>query len=63
MARQCASLAALEAMASGQRQAARAPNGSVPRMAAILATDVEQFANKLEELESALNRGIRQLLQ
>jgi hypothetical protein len=63
MARQCASLAAIEAMASGQPQAAPAPNGFVPRMAAILATDMEQFAIKLEELESALNRGIRQLLQ
>ena len=63
LARQCASLAALEALASGQRPAAAALNGSLPRMAGVLAADVEQFANKLGELESALNRGIRQLLQ
>lgn len=63
MARQCASLAAIEAVASGRPPAASALNGSVPRMAAVLASDVEQFASKLEELESALNRGIRQMLQ
>lgn len=63
LARQCASLAALEALASGPREAALVSNGSASKMAAVLATDVEQFASKLEELESALNRGIRQLLQ
>jgi hypothetical protein len=63
LARQCASLAAIEALASGRRESSPSPNGSVSHVAGILAADVEQFADKLDELQSALNRGIRQLLQ
>ena len=38
-------------------------NESVPRMAAALAGDVEQFSERLEGLSNSLNRGIRRLRQ
>jgi len=40
-----------------------AANESVPRMAAALAGDVEQFSDRLGVLSDTLNKGIRRLRQ
>jgi len=61
--RQAHSLAAIEAELAGMRGMLSAANDTVPRVASAVAADVEQFADKLDQLGSALDRGIRQLLQ
>ncbi len=60
LARQSASLANLEAAIVSFREMVSVANDSVPHMAAALASDVEQFSDKLESLGLALDRSIRQ---
>jgi hypothetical protein len=62
-ARQAAVLAHIEAEILAFRGAMTATDDSVPRVAAAIAGDVEVFADKLDQLGSTLDRGIRQLLQ
>lgn len=63
LARQSASLANIEAEIAAFRQMVSAANESVPRMAATLAEDVEQFSDKLEELGFALDHGLSRVVQ
>ena len=62
-ARQTAALETIQADIAALGRVVSARNDDVPRMAGALAADVEHFADKLQHLESALDRGIRQLLQ
>ncbi|HZU28640.1 MAG TPA: hypothetical protein VFA04_24155 [Bryobacteraceae bacterium] len=61
--RQAAALANIEDEILAMRGMLSASNDTVPRVAEAVAADVEQFADKLDQLGSALDRGIRQLLQ
>ncbi|MGA8027962.1 MAG: hypothetical protein WB992_12540 [Bryobacteraceae bacterium] len=61
LARQSAHLSNIEAEILAFREMASMANDSVPRMAETLASDVEQFADKLEQLGFALDQGLRQL--
>ena len=62
-ARQAAALANIEAQILAFRGMAAGNDDTVPRIAAAMAADVEVFASKLDQLGSALDRGIGQLLQ
>jgi len=62
-ARQAIALANIEAQILAFRGMMTAADDSVPRVAAAIAGDVEAFADKLDQLGSTLDRGIRQLLQ
>lgn len=61
--RQAAALATIEEEILSMRGMLSATSDTMPRVAASVASDVEQFADKLDQLGSALDRGIRQLLQ
>jgi uncharacterized membrane protein len=61
LSRQLEGLTGVGAMSRVSSPSNGQSNAFVGNLAATLATDVDLFANKLEELESALNRGIRQL--
>jgi hypothetical protein len=61
--RQAAALGSIEEEILALRGMLSATSDTVPRVAASVAADVEQFADKLDQLGSALDRGIRQLLQ
>ncbi len=63
LARQSASLANIEAEIAAFRQSVSVANESMPRMAATLAEDVEQFSDKLEKLSFALDHGLREVVQ
>ena len=62
-ARQAAALENLEAFIQAFRGTLATNDESLPRIAASMAADVEVFATKLDQLGSALDRGIGQLLQ
>ncbi len=56
LARQSASLANLETAILSFREMVSVSNDSIPRMAAAMASDVEQFSDKLESLSFALDK-------
>ncbi len=62
-ARQAASLESMNARIAAFLNLVSAANESVPRMAAALAGDVEQFSDRLGVLSDTLNKGIRRLRQ
>jgi hypothetical protein len=62
-ARQAASIESMNARIAAFLNMVSVANESVPRMAAALAGDVEQFSERLEGLSNSLNRGIRRLRQ
>jgi hypothetical protein len=62
-ARQAASIESMNAKIAAFLNLVSVANESVPRMAAALAGDVEQFSDRLEGLSNTLNRGIRRLRQ
>ncbi|MGA3025355.1 MAG: hypothetical protein ABSF98_11330 [Bryobacteraceae bacterium] len=62
-ARQSAALESMNAKIAAFLNMVTVANQSVPRMAAALASDVEQFSDRLEALSDTLNNGIRRLRQ
>lgn len=62
-AQQSATLERIEQDMAAFRESLSATSDTVPRVAAAVAADVETFADKLDQLGLALDRGIRQLVQ
>jgi hypothetical protein len=62
-ARQAASLESMNGKIAAFLNMVSVANESVPRMADALASDVEQFSDRLEAMSNTLNKGIRRLRQ